>query len=399
MNEAHMDAERDPVYAVAAEWLARLRGPNLTLEETFAWQQWMGRDARHRQAFKELEDIWEMFGTVAKPDPASTDEIQLDTYDGSIPVSDWLRSHRKSPEAAFPPAAFPAPAFPSAAFPTATSRSSAPQHAAIPPTSPGAAPPHTIPRRFALAATLLIALTCLGAGSLFAPSLLSNSRAVVYTTTVGENAHVLLADGSTVQLGGHTRIRVALSSHARQIDLLAGEACFAVAKDPTRPFRVRAGNANVTAVGTEFNVRRSGDRVVVSVLEGRVLVQPMAPVIPIAWIQPSVSVGTAAPLNAGQRTTFNRRGLESTQVISDSSSAVAWQHGRLAFESEPLRYVIQDVNRYATKPIVLADERTGDIRVTGTVTEANILGWINSLQAAFGIRSEIDADRIVLRPN
>jgi transmembrane sensor len=370
MNEARFDAERDPVYAAAAEWLARLRESNLTLEETCAWQQWMGQDARHRRAFKELEDVWEMFGSVAQPEPASAHEIRMDTYDGSVPVGDWISSHSKAPRPA--------------------SLRAAPRCAT---------PRRPLPHRYAFAATLVIALTCVGVGSLFAPSLVSNSRGVDYTTTVGENAHVLLADGSGVQLGGHTRIRVTLSAHVRQIDLLAGEACFEVAKDPTRPFLVRAGTANVTAVGTEFNVRRSGDRVVVSVLEGRVLVQSMAPVIPIAWIQPSVAVGAAAPLKAGQRTTFNRRGLESTQAVSDSSSVVAWQHGRLAFEAEPLRYVIQDVNRYATKPIVLADERTGDIRVTGTVTEANIVGWINSLQTAFGIRSEIDADRIILRPD
>jgi len=420
MTEAHFDTERDPVYAAAAEWLARLREPNLTLEETFAWQQWLAQNAAHRQAFQELEDVWEMFDSVAKPAPVSAHEIRTDTYDGSVPVSDWLRSQR-SPPAASPPTAIPAASptaiSPRAAIPAASPAAISPP-TALPAVSPAAAAPRaaisaaspttaslratpltTTPRRLALAAMLLITLTCIGAGSFFAPSLVSSSRSLDYTTTVGENAHVLLADGSSVQLGGRTRIRVTLNPHVRQIDMLAGEAYFDVAKDPTRPFLVRAGTANVTAVGTEFNVRRSGDRVVVSVLEGRVLVQPMAPVIPIAWIQASVPVGTAAPLKAGQRTTLNRRGLESTQVISDASNAVAWQHGRLAFESEPLRYVIQDVNRYTVKPIVLADERTGDIRVTGTVTEANIIGWINSLQAAFGIHSEIETDRIVLRPD
>jgi len=78
--------------------------------------------------------------------------------------------------------------------------------------------------------------------------------------------------------------------------------------------------------------------------------------------------------------------IESTPVSNDASSAVAWQQGRLAFESEPLRYVVQDVNRYTEKPIVIADPRTGALRVTGTVTEDNIIGWINSLQSAFALR-------------
>ncbi len=355
MTERYPDLERDPVYAAAAEWLARLRQATVTLEDTLAWQQWMAQEDRHRQVFHELEDLWDLFGSVPEPEPAAVHQLQTDTYDGSVPVSDWISAQRH--------------------------------------------PRWTLPRRWALAAMFLIALTGLAAGGLFAPALVSGWRAGVdYATVVGENANIRLADGSTVQLGGQTRLRVTMSSTLRRIDLLTGEAYFEVAKDPTRPFLVRAGNASVTAVGTEFNVRRSGDRVVVSVLEGRVLVQPLASVVPISWIEPSVAAGPAAPLKAGQRTTVNPRGLQSTQAVGDASSAVAWQHGRLAFESEPLRYVIQDVNRYAPKPIVLADERTGDIRVTGTVTEANIMGWINSLQAAFGIRSEIDADRIVLRP-
>jgi transmembrane sensor len=180
----------------------------------------------------------------------------------------------------------------------------------------------------------------------------------------------------------------------RQIELLGGEACFQVAKDRARPFLVRAGNATVTAVGTEFNVRRSDDRVVVSVLEGRVIVQPITPE---AWLPVSTHVGSSTSVSAGQRTTVNHRGIESTQAVSDATSAIAWQHGRLAFEAEPLRYVVQDVNRYSGKPIVIADSRTGELRVTGTVTEANIAGWVNSLQAAFGIHADIQSDQIVLR--
>jgi transmembrane sensor len=90
--------------------------------------------------------------------------------------------------------------------------------------------------------------------------------------------------------------------------------------------------------------------------------------------------------------------VESTQAVGNTQNAIAWQHGRLAFEGEPLRYVVQDVNRYAKTPIVIADSRVGDLRVTGTVTAANIVGWINSLQAALPIQADIRPDQIVLRP-
>ncbi len=129
----------------------------------------------------------------------------------------------------------------------------------------------------------------------------------------------------------------------------------------------------------------------------RVRVQPVVPVIPTSWIPASRAIGSAAAVSAGQRCTVNGHGVESTQPVADAYSAVEWQHGRLAFEGEALRYVVQDVNRYSSKPIVIRDERTGNLQVTGTVTEANIAGWINSLQAAFGLQADVQADQIVLR--
>jgi transmembrane sensor len=353
MSDSYLDAERDPVYEVAADWLLRLRQPNLSLEDTLGWQQWMEQDASHREAFRALEVVWGKFDAVPALERVAPESLRDDRYDGTVPVSAWKAAQ--------------SPAF---------------WHR---------------PRHWALAAVVLLALACVMVGSVLAPVLTAElSRDRAFETAVGENAVVQLSDGTEVQLGGHTRLTVSFGPHLREIDLAQGEAYFAVAKDPARPFLVRAGTATVTAVGTEFNVRRSDDRVVVSVLEGRVLVQPMASVLPIPWAPLSRAVGTAAPLDAGQRSTVNRRGIESTRSVADASSAVAWQRGRMAFEAEPLRYVVQDVNRYSDKPIVIADARTADLRVTGTVTEANVIGWLHSLESAFGIHADIQPDRIVL---
>ncbi len=354
MIEARLDPERDPIHAAAADWLIRLQQRDLSLNDTLDWQQWMAEDPRHRDAFCRLEQLWEMFDSAPVPPRLAPQLLKSDTYDGSQPVSEWKA--RSAPVS------------------------------------------WRNPWRWPVAAALLIAMAALVAGSFVAPSLVASlPRGKTFETAVGQNAIVRLPDGSEVQLGGHTRLTVNLSPRLRQIDLLRGEAYFAVAKDRARPFRVRAGTATVTAVGTEFNVRRSDDRLVVSVLEGRVLVQPMVPVVPVSWMRPSRAIGSAAPVSAGERSTVNRRGVEMTQRVADSSSAVEWQQGRLAFEGEPLRYVVEDVNRYTDKPIVIADARTGDLRVTGTVTEANIVGWVNSLQAAFGIHADIQTDQIVLR--
>jgi transmembrane sensor len=361
------EAEQDPIYMVAADWLVRLRQPDLSLSDTLSWQRWMDQDPRHRQAFLDLEEVWEKLGAVPTQPQSAPEALKADNYDGSVSVSAWMARRMHS-----------------------EGRSRQPWRLtrlfAL-----GSALPH--PMRWAAAA---VVLTLVAFGSL--PALIAGRQQVrTFETAVGQNASVRLSDGSEVHLGGHTRIDVSLNAQLRQIDLLSGEAFFVVARDRARPFKVRAGSATVTAVGTEFNVRRSQDRVTVSVLEGRVLVQPMAPLLPIAWFPGSRAVGSAEAVSSGQRSTVTGRGAESTQAVGDASSAVAWQQGRLAFEAEPLRDVVQDVNRYADKPIVIADERIGNLQVTGTVAEANIMGWVGSLEAAFGIHADIQSDRIVLR--
>mgnify|MGYP000343872227 CR=1 FL=1 len=55
---------------------------------------------------------------------------------------------------------------------------------------------------------------------------------------------------------------------------LAGEATFKVVKNPKKPFIVRAGNMDVTALGTEFNVKAylEDELLIASLIEGKVRV-------------------------------------------------------------------------------------------------------------------------------
>jgi ferric-dicitrate binding protein FerR (iron transport regulator) len=60
--------------------------------------------------------------------------------------------------------------------------------------------------------------------------------------------------------------------------------------------------------------------------------------------------------------------------------------------------VLEDVNRYAPKPIVLQGDALGALVITGTVERANIAGWVGSLERAFDLQATEEADRIVIRP-
>jgi transmembrane sensor len=342
---------RDAIEAEAARWFTRLQAAELPLDETIEWQRWMALDPRHAEAFQRLEETWHAFSVLPRPALLTRETMEPDSYDGSVSISEWNEQKR---------------------------RSSAHRRSFV----------------FAMAASVVVVMV--GIGAVWSQR---STGVEVLETRVGENRTVTLADGSRLSMGGRTRVEVKLGSARREVTLARGEALFGVAKDATRPFSVRAGSATVTAVGTEFNVRRSEDQVTVSVLEGRVMVQPMRAIVPVPWLEevtPVVTRGDSKPLDAGHRTMVDRTGMGATAQLPDMSVATAWQLGRLAFEDESLRYVVDVVNRYSGKPIVIGDAEIEDVRVSGTVVGDHIDGWVASLDTAFGIRAVQEPDRIVL---
>lgn len=218
----------------------------------------------------------------------------------------------------------------------------------------------------------------------------------IVRTMVGENRTVLLSDGSQVVLGGSTELGVTLSSGHRRMELIHGEAFFTVARDPARPFSVDAGTATVTALGTEFNVRRGDDRTIVAVVEGQVMVAPASLPRPLAWLRGESAQRHPARLIAGQQATVSEAGLESTRHMEDPGTITAWRNGRLIFRDEPLRQAVEDVNRYAAKPIVIAEDAIGDLQISGTVLNGNVQDWLQTLESAFALRAREEPQRIVL---
>ena len=90
-----------------------------------------------------------------------------------------------------------------------------------------------------------------------------------YETGVGEILEIDLVDGSHVTLNTDTQVLVDISGTERRIILDRGEAFFDIAKDPSRPLTVSAGDRVITVLGTSFNVNWDGKDVTVAVIEGR----------------------------------------------------------------------------------------------------------------------------------
>jgi len=337
------DVERDPAHLAAAEWFVRLQASDVSVEDTLAWQSWLKESPHHARAFARMEEVAQAVRSVQPPGAVAAARLAADRYDGSIPLKDW----REPGVARWP--------------------------------------------------WVILAVAAVCAGVVFSVVLWKTAAPNTFSTAIGENRLVTLDDGSTVSLSGDTRIAVVISENERTVDLTRGEALFKVAKDPARPFKVRAGDATVVAIGTAFDVQRDSDRAIVSVTEGRVLVEPAANFLPVSLLQEFKPNLRTVRLDAGQQTTAGRAGISEPSQVEDPAAATSWQSGRLAFHLQPLRYVLEDVNRYASKPIVLEGAGLGELVITGTVEPENIKGWVGSLQRVFDLEAVEEDDRIVIR--
>ena len=77
--------------------------------------------------------------------------------------------------------------------------------------------------------------------------------------------------------------------------------------------------------------------------------------------------------------------------------SLAWQNGRLVFESAPLSAIVEEFNRYSRRPLVIADEELGARRFGGTFVATDPNTFAELLRTSYDVVVEDRADGITLR--
>lgn len=243
-------------------------------------------------------------------------------------------------------------------------------------------------RTWALPALAAAACLALGAALLWKPKTDSTDRAATPASASALKPEVrrILPDQSFVKLNEGAAHEVLYTPTERRVRLTRGEAFFKVAKDPHRPFVVEVGGATVRALGTAFNVRLAGDALDVLVAEGRVEVAPpqnahatkgvtLAPDPTVLAASQRMSLALDAARGAGQVATLTRREIQQT---------LAWQHGLMTFQEQPLAAIVDELNRLNDRQIVLADDAIAALRFSGTIRSDNVDGFVRLLETSFG---------------
>jgi transmembrane sensor len=354
--ERAANIEREELLEQAAQWSIELSSIEISAERMDAWRRWIAASDAHRDAFDRIQSTFAAIDRCADESlewPTDADTAN-DRYDASVSVSAWR-----------------------AAAPRARGRGTAAAHALF----------EGMRRRgrwiaVGLAASIVFALAAPSAVQLL-ESIQPGPAVTIVETRAGENREVALADGSVVSVGARSVLWATLGRETREITLERGEAFFQVAKDPDRPFIVRAGNTRVAAVGTAFNVRRAGKRIVIAVAEGvvNVAAQSASPTHAVREIP------RAARLSVGEQLSISGADGSVTMQIVAPRGIAAWREGLLQYRDEPLHSVIADIARYSARDIVIGDAAAADLRVTGTVFTNDVESWIESLEAALPVRA------------
>lgn len=242
------------------------------------------------------------------------------------------------------------------------------------------------PTRRAIAAALVAGVV----GSAGAWALVE--RGDVYQTRRGERRAVILDDGSVLSLDAMTKVAVHYTKAARRLTLERGQARFDVAHDASRPFSVTAGDRQVIATGTAFNIDMLAPEVRVTLIEGRVIVlqQDRGP------LRPTPSSSKAVTLRAGQSLVAKGDGGAPKVATADLAQATAWQQGQLVFNNEPLAQAVQRVNRYTSQKIAVADDTVGAITVSGTFNAGDIDAFVEAVNSFLPVHAVTGPDGIIL---
>jgi transmembrane sensor len=209
--------------------------------------------------------------------------------------------------------------------------------------------------------------------------------AAKFDTPIGGRRVIPLEDGSKVELNTASVVRTSITNDSREVWLDKGEAYFEVAHLEGRPFVVHAGSRTVTVLGTKFSVRRDGDKVTVSVVEGRVRVADSHDATPATII-----TGGDMAIARGPATLFTAKSEKRVE------NALSWREGVLSFDQSPLSEVAAEFNRYNRKPIIIRDKAASEIRIGGIFPSSNPDAFVRLLRDAYGLHVDNREDAVII---
>ena len=178
------------------------------------------------------------------------------------------------------------------------------------------------------------------------------------------------------------------SDDTRSIVMERGRTRFDVAHDVKRPFLVTAGAETVVAVGTAFAVEKLQSKVLVTLVQGRVLVQQGD-----LGIDRKTQSEPTISLAPGEQLTATRAGDPHVSHVN-LDTETAWESGHLVFRGVPLRDAVEEVNRYTNHAVMVAPS-VSETKISGVFNAGDVDAFVQAVTAYFPISAVSGANGVV----
>ena len=176
-------------------------------------------------------------------------------------------------------------------------------------------------------------------------------------TPIGGEYLLVLSDGTKVFLNADSELKypVEFVDGKRVVDL-KGEAYFEVRKDSLHPFVVRMNGAEVTVLGTSFNVNTYGDDglIYTTLVNGSVRVS-------------SVKNGQEEVLKPGMQSVMDEQTGQLTVREVDVEPYVAWREGRFVFRAMTLDLIMHQLQRWYDFEVFYQNPELKDYEFRGVI--------------------------------
>jgi ferric-dicitrate binding protein FerR (iron transport regulator) len=202
----------------------------------------------------------------------------------------------------------------------------------------------------------------------------------------GQTVNLTLADGTNIWLNARTTLQYpgVFSGNSREV-ILSGEGFFDVAHDNEKPFVVHAGEYNITALGTQFNVDAypGSAGFTASLLEGSIRVSSASDSSQNIILQPN----TMARLREGKLV---------AEVIADLNY-FRWRDGLISFKDTPFNILMEKFEKCYGITIVVENRSVKNYAPTGKFRQSDGIDYaLRVLQRDFKFRFERDDENHII---
>lgn len=191
-----------------------------------------------------------------------------------------------------------------------------------------------------------------------------------------------LQDGSLVYLSQTSAIEYPqqFSNTERSIQL-SGEAFFDVAHDNSKPFRIKAGNANIEVLGTSFNVKtHDANSLELFVETGKVKVSMS-------------NSPTSTYVEAGQLLTLTNG---SAKVVYSSAYNTHWRKNIIQFRDERLEDIFYGLGKTYGFTFVAENKELNNRLMTLTIYDGSLKTISELIALSLSIEYELKSDSLVV---